>query len=174
MRNKFLVPALSAAFLGLCMGCGTTPPIAQTFNGSCASLPDPADPIHEGFETGYGVLIYGLGRLDTIDCANGTADVDLFDGKSVPGNIGVRITGDGHLTTLNVSSTAKGSTAQSGKIIVYINSVPSVLTCTLGTLMNCGDKEDAPAVRNGDFIAATVQLVPGDEVTGLQVVITKE
>jgi hypothetical protein len=174
-QNKLLVPLFSAAMLGMCVGCGVQAPIVQSFSGSCSSLPNPADLVHQGYPTGYGVLIFGLGRMDTADCVHGAAEVEIFNGTGVPVDTGTPVLqGGGHLSTLNVSSNASGSTAQSGRIVIYINGVPSTLTCTLGTNMRCADTTHSPAVKDDDMIAATIQLSPGDEVTGLQVTFNKQ
>jgi hypothetical protein len=164
----------SAGFTGAAASANTTPTVIMSFNGLCATLPNPANPVHQGFANGYGVLVYGLGRLDTPDCANGAAEVDVFDGSGVPATLGSPVIGAGSLTTLRAYVTTPGSTAQSGKIIVYINGVPSLMTCTLGRAMMCADDVDTPAVSDNDRVAVTVQLVPGDAMAGLQVMIGKQ
>jgi hypothetical protein len=163
----------SAGFAGAAASTSTSS-VIMSFNGLCATLPNPANPVHQGFASGYGVLVYGLGRLDTPDCGDGAGGVDLFDGSGVPAALGSPVIGAGSLTTLRAYVTTPGSTAQSGKIIVYINGAPSPMTCMLGKATMCADDVDTPAVSDNDRVAVTVQLVPGDAMAGLQVMVGKQ
>lgn len=123
-----------------------------------------------------GTVLYGGGTLDPTACGSqfffgctGTNDQAFCAAQNAQN--GPLIIGDGTITGLVVVD-AKGSTSTDGKVDISVirNGVAmaTTITCTLGANHKCSDATDTFSVLDGDQIAATIEVAPGDTITGVQ------
>lgn len=123
-----------------------------------------------------GTILYGGGTLDPTTCGNeffdgctGTNDQAFCAAQNAQN--GALVIGDGTITGLEVVDDSKSSSTD-GKIDISVlrAGVPTAttITCTLGANHKCTDSTDTFSVLDGDEIVATIEVAPGDSITGVQ------
>jgi hypothetical protein len=149
----------------------TTPNIVMSFNGFCNTLPNPSDFTFGA--NGFGVAVYGMGRLDSSACQYSFQSYNIGT-NSIDTTIGVPVVGDGTLQILRAYVATPGSTATSVKVRIFVNGASTTLACAVGTATKCADDTDTVAVKDGDLVSAIVEMQPGDNVTQLRIMLGKQ
>lgn len=123
-----------------------------------------------------GTVLYGGGTLDVSFCGSnffegctGTTDQAFCAAQNATN--GPLIIGDGTIEGLVVVDD-KSSVATDGKVDISVIrngvAVATPITCTLGANHRCSDPTDTFAVLDGDQLTATIEVAPGDKITGVQ------
>lgn len=123
-----------------------------------------------------GTILYGGGTLDPTLCGNTRYQCQSANGDQAfcaaqNARGGALIIGDGTIEGLVVVDD-KTSLATDGKVDISVVRNGTVtatpITCTLGANHRCSDAADTFAVLDGDEIVATIEVAPGDTITGVQ------